>query len=297
MSRHLQMLSNYRLRLLDRVSNLDPNLANQIRDLKLDWYSIKNDAEPLEPENEALEEDRCPQILIYDEIGGSFGISADAFVSELNEITASHIDVRINSPGGSLFDAIAIYNALVAHPAHITTYVDALAASAASIIALSGDEVVTMVGAQWMIHDALGTEMGNAKDMKAMSTFLDRQSDNIASIYAEKAGGTVADWRAKMLAETWMFANEAVELGLSDRVFKAKKKTMPDEDMPEEEEMPHEEDEEEETENAFDVEALMHKRHALTNRGFKYTGRRRAPNPVVHSDPVLAKYLQKIGSK
>lgn len=295
MSRHVRALSGYKASLIDRICALNPAMGNELRNLKLGWYSITNEAD-----DETVEEPNA-QVYIYDEIGGSFGVSADEFVRELNGITAKKIDVRINSPGGSLFDAIAIYNALVAHPAYVTSYVDSLAASAASIVALAGDEVVTMVGAQWMIHDALGIEYGNAADMKAMATFLDRQSDNIASIYAEKAGGTIEDWRARMLAETWMMAPEAVELGLSDRVYKPEPKTESGEEGPEPEvEMPEEmpEEMEEETEDEEDAKALMRVRHNLTNRGYKYAGRRRAPDPLASTEDIAAQvsqYLAKIG--
>lgn len=310
MSRHTEALAGYRNRLIDRIANLDPGLASNLREMKLGWYTITNEAESdVEPEEEP-----SAQVYIYDEIGGSFGVSAADFVEELNGITSKQIDVHINSPGGSLFDAIAIYNALIQHPANVTTYVDSLAASAASIVALAGDEVVTMVGAQWMIHDAMGMEMGNAADMTAMATFLSRQSDNIASIYASKAGGSIEDWRNKMLAETWMMAPEAVALGLSDRVYEPRPKAeeedeelepeveVPKEEMPEDAEEDEEstEDDEEDDEEDIDVKQLMQRRHTLTNRGFKYAGVRAyqrklaAKNGLSTKDPV-SQYLAKIG--
>lgn len=282
----------YKARLAERIRNLDPSLANELRDIRLPWYTIKNAGdEPPSPDKEETEQPAA-EVFIYDEIGGSLGVSADDFVQELQGITSKQIDVRINSPGGSVFDAIAIYNALVKHPANVTTYVDALAASAASVIAMAGDECVMMVGSQLMIHDALGIEMGNAKNMREMADFLDRQSDNIAGVYANKGGGEIADWRAMMLAETWMFAQEAVDFGLADSVYTraAKQATEetelepenePDavpeeetEDPPEDEEAPEEDDEEE-------LDALMHAKHRLVNRGFKYTGRNKAPTPKV----------------
>jgi ATP-dependent protease ClpP protease subunit/phage head maturation protease len=179
--------------------------------LRLPWYEVRDQgggpggAEPA-------------TVLIYDEIGGSFGVSAKAFVKELDAITAPVIHLRINSPGGSLFDAIAIYNALHHHPSRVVVYVDSLAASAASLIAMGGDEVVMMPGSQLMIHDAAALEDGNAADMAKMATFLDRQSDNVADIYRLRGGGEVSEWRGLMLAETWMFAQEAVDFGLADRV-------------------------------------------------------------------------------
>jgi ATP-dependent protease ClpP protease subunit len=266
--------------LIKRLRASNPNLAKEISNLQLDWYRIKN----------ATSADTA-EIFIYQEIDPYWGMSADDLVKELNDVEAGNIDVRINSPGGSVFDCVAIYNALVKHSANIRVYVDSLAASGASIIAMAGDEVIMMVGSQMMIHDALGIEMGNAADMRAFADFLDKQSDNLASIYAAKAGGDVADWRALMLAETWMFAEEAVEMGLADKIYSQEEKeeetTEPDESEEEEEsteeesdeELPEDEEEEgdEELENLMD---LMTARHTLVNRGFKYAGRRRAPKPI-----------------
>lgn len=286
MNRHVQALTGFKERLYNRLSNVDPRLGAELRNIKLPWYTVVNQSDV----DGEIDEEDTPQILIYDEIGGSLGISADEFVSDLNAITAKNINVRINSPGGSVFDAIAIYNALVAHPANITTYVDALAASAASIVALSGDKVVMMLGSQMMIHDALGQEIGNAADMRIMAKFLDQQSDNIASMYAAKAGGTLEDWRATMIAERWYMANEAVEAGLADEIYKPTPKQEVGSEMPDE--MPHEEEEETEDieaeEEKEDVGALLRYRHNLTNRGFKYAGRRRAPSPVTNTSNILS---------
>lgn len=284
MNRHVQALIGAKERFYTRVTNLDPRLGNELRNIRLPWYTITNQSDV---DGAPEEEEDTPQILIYDEIGGSMGISADEFVSDLNAITAKNINVRINSPGGSVFDAIAIYNALVAHPANVTTYVDALAASAASIIALSGDKVVMMLGSQMMIHDALGQEIGNAADMRIMAKFLDQQSDNIASMYAAKAGGDLADWRATMIAERWYMASEAVEVGLADEIYKPTPKQEVASEMPEEAPEEETEDIEAEEEVKEDVTALLRYRHNLTNRGFKYAGRRRAPSPIVSTTNIL----------
>ena len=284
MSRHTDAIAGYKDRLIHRIGNLSPGVASELRNIKLPWYVINNaDGDPNQgnvPEDEA-------EVLIYDEIGGSLGVNANDFITELGAITAPNIRLRINSPGGSLFDSIAIHNALVQHPSFVTVYVDSLAASGASIVAMSGDRVVMMPGSQMMIHDALGMEMGNAADMRAMSTFLDRQSDNIADIYAGRAGGDPADWRERMLAETWMFAREAVELGLADEVYvKPQGEDDEDEPMPDEPDTPEEDDEDEEdsTEaNAATVreelENLMKRQHSLRNRNFKYPNRERAGSP------------------
>lgn len=169
------------------------------------WYSITNLSA-----SEA-------EILLYDEIG-MFGITAADFISDLRAIKAKSITLRINSPGGEVFDSLAIYNALVRHPASITAYVDGAAASAASFIFMAGDKRVMSPHSQLFIHDAHGLTLGSAADMIAMAEFLNKASDNIAAIYAEKANGTVEEWREKMRAETWFSDREAVEAGLADEI-------------------------------------------------------------------------------
>lgn len=178
----------------------------QLRQGRTDWYRITNAIGP-----------GPATVHIYDEIG-YWGITASDFVAELSQLNAAAIDLHLNSPGGEIFDGIAIMNALRSHPATVTTYVDGLAASIASVIAMAGDRVVMAPNSQMMIHDGSGLCIGNASEMREMATLLDRQSDNIASVYAAKAGGELADWRALMMAETWYTAEEAVEAGLADEV-------------------------------------------------------------------------------
>lgn len=275
----------YKARLHARIKAVDPRLAASMEDLKLPWYHIRNAADT--ESSGGANAGPGTEVFIYDEIGGSFGVSAIEFVEDINKIKDDAFTVRINSPGGSVFDAVAIYNALIQHPASVTTRVDAIAASAASIIAMAGDTVEMMVGSQLMIHDAMGVEMGNARDMREMATFLDRQSDNLASIYANK-GGEKQDWRALMLAETWMFAQEAVDFGLADSVFtraveREKPELLEEEPTEETEETTEEEDQDEGEDQSPDVdaflEALMHQPHRLTARGYKYAGRQKAPAP------------------
>lgn len=292
--RDMRAVTLFKQRAVNRIGQIDPELAASIRNIRLPWYTISDETVTGDEDNPATET-TSTDILIYEEIGGSWGISADDFVNELNQIESDVINVRINSPGGAVFDAIAIYNALVTHPATIRVQVDALAASAASIIAMAGDEIVMMVGSQLMIHDALGVEAGNAAAMQEMSAFLDKQSDNIASIYAArpKAESDPKYWRDLMLAETWLFANEAVDLGLADSVYERQmKEAMPKQDPeqppgppmpPKKDGQPPEEDpaqtEDEDTEDTFN--ALMQRAHRLTNRGYKYLGRERSPQPPI----------------
>lgn len=296
---NMRPINGYKAKLLSRIKNINPALAADLHDIKLPWYHMRNVAN----EDESV----GAEIFIYDEIGGTLGIDASEFVADLQAIKDKKITVRINSPGGDVFDALAIYNALVQHPADITTRVDALAASAASIIAMSGDTLEMMVGSQLMIHDAMTATIGNPAELREMAKFLDAQSDNIASVYAER-GGTGQDWRALMRAETWMFADEAVGFGLADSVYTRKVRQAVEEEeveidpdsMPEEEESSEdEEDEEAATEEEIDalIENLMSAQHRLTNRGWKHAGRKAAPAPTARGGNLsraASAYLERL---
>ena len=157
------------------------------------------------------------KLLLYGEIG--WEVRAAEFVPALDAVTDSHIDLHISSPGGDVFEALAIMNALKEHPATKTVYIDGLAASAASFIAVGiGGEVIMRPGAEMMIHNAQGGAWGDMNDMHAIIERLDSASSTIADIYADKTGTDAATWRAAMDAETWFSADEALAAGLVDRV-------------------------------------------------------------------------------
>ncbi len=157
------------------------------------------------------------EVWIYDEIG-YWGITASDFAQQIASLSVNTIDVRLNSPGGEVFDGVAIHNALANHPATVNIYVDGLAASIASVIAMAGDRVVMGAGSQMMIHDGLTICVGNAADMREAATMLDKTSDTIATFYAARAGGSLTEWRDRMRAETWYTGDEAVAAGLADEV-------------------------------------------------------------------------------
>lgn len=167
------------------------------------WYEIRNATA-----DEA-------EVLIYDEIG-YFGITAQDFVKELDGLKAKTINLRVNSPGGDVFDGVAIYNALKRHPAVVNVVVDGLAASSASFISQAGDTVLMATGSTMMIHEPHGMTMGDASDHSKMAETLDMMGDNIASFYAQRAGGDEPLWRSRMKAESWYRAQEAVDIGLAD---------------------------------------------------------------------------------
>jgi len=168
----------------------------------MDCFSIVNRADVAE-------------VLLYEDIAAS---SSGSFVRQLKAIEAPQITVRINSSGGNVFDAIAMSNALRDHPARVTTVVDGLAASAASFIATAGDEVIMNRNSELMIHNPKAVMAGGSSEMRSIADRLDAVRDNIASMYAAKAGGSVDQWRDLMSAETWFSADEAVQVGLADRV-------------------------------------------------------------------------------
>lgn len=160
-------------------------------------------------------------VRIYAEIGDSWwgeSVGAADFARDLDQLDVETINLHINSPGGDVFDGIAIANVIRQHPARVVAIVDGLAASAASFIAAAADELEMARNSELMIHDAWGLVVGNSSDARALADRLDQMSDNIASIYAEKSGGDRPEWRDLMRAETWFSAEEAVTAGLADRV-------------------------------------------------------------------------------
>lgn len=156
-------------------------------------------------------------LRIYDVIGWPF-IQAEDVAAELENVTADELEVQISSPGGDVFEAVAIFNALRAHPAKVTTRVDSIAASAASVIAQAGDERVMLSGSQMMIHEAWGLAIGPASEMRSYADVLDKQTGIIAGIYAERSGGDRDEFLQLMAEESWFDAEETVEAGLADRV-------------------------------------------------------------------------------
>lgn len=172
-----------------------------------DWFRI---------ENRVDDGVTLTDVFIYDEVGG-FGVSASDFLAEVRKVDGP-LNLHLNSPGGDVFDGMAIYQALKSRQGETTVVVDGLAASIASVIALGADRVVMAPKATMMIHDGWSMAVGNAADMRKLADLLDKTSDNIASVYADKAGGSVDFWRARMREETWYSADEALAAGLIDEV-------------------------------------------------------------------------------
>ncbi|MBI6467295.1 Clp protease ClpP [Proteus mirabilis] len=166
-----------------------------------------------------VKEDQTADIYIYDEIGG-WGISARRFTEDLISLgNLSHINLHIHSPGGEVFDGIAIYNQLKNHSATITVYIDGLAASMASVIAMVGDTVIMPKNAMMMIHKPWGVSWGDANDMREYADLLDKLENVLIPAYVAKTGKTTEEITAMLEQETWLDGDECVEHGFADKVI------------------------------------------------------------------------------
>ncbi|WP_349318871.1 head maturation protease, ClpP-related [Mycolicibacterium canariasense] len=221
----------------------------------IQWFSVKNSA--MKTTNAAGKAKTSAEILIYDIID-PWGVSAGDFANTLNELDVDEIVVGINSPGGLVFDGIAIMNALKRHPANIVTRIDGVAASAASFIAMAGDEIQTSKYAEMMIHEARGYVSGTAADMQEMLDLLVRHNETIAGVYKDRAGGELKDWLKLMKNETWFTADEMIAAGLADTVIEPADESSAA-------------DETESLKNRFDLSC------------FNYAGRQAAPPPQIRN--------------
>jgi ATP-dependent Clp endopeptidase proteolytic subunit ClpP len=176
---------------------------------KPDWYRI-----------EAKDNDDNAEIIIYDVIGWPYNDAFD-LVRALGNIKAKNITVRINSPGGDVFDGVAIFNALKDHDARVTTKIEGLAASMASVVALAGDEVQAHKNTMYMIHDPWVLAAGNQYDLREIADILQKIGGNMLDIYYDKSNIGKRELKAMMKEETWFTAQEAKDRGLIDTVVDA----------------------------------------------------------------------------
>lgn len=182
------------------------------------WYelgAVLALAEPAEQDSAAV---TTADVYVFGPIGGWIGADSDDFVRDVASLDVDQIVLHLNSPGGDAMEGVAIANVLRAHRARVVVRVDGMAASAASVIAMAGDEIVMGIGSTLMIHDSWGYAVGNAAEIAAYGRRLDATSNSIASTYAARTGGTAEAWREVMRAEAWYTAEEAVTAGLADRV-------------------------------------------------------------------------------
>lgn len=158
------------------------------------------------------------EIYIYDEIG-YWGVTAKQFVANLKALgDITHIKLHINSPGGDVFDGIAIFNALKFHGAAITVYIDGLAASMASVIAMVGNPVIMPENTMLMIHKPWGFAGGDADDMRDYADLLDKVESVLIPAYAAKTGKSHDEIAAMLEDETWLTGEECLAQGFADQV-------------------------------------------------------------------------------
>lgn len=172
----------------------------------------------------ALGEDGVAEIKIYDGIGYDWwsdsGVTHSDFVDQLEALgDVPQIRVRINSPGGDVFDGLAIYNVLRSHEATVNVEIEGFAASIASVIAMAGNTVTMHDAAMFMIHDAWSGLVGNSQDMMEMAMILDKIDGQIANTYAARGKNKPEYYREAMDKETWYSAEEAVNAGLADKIY------------------------------------------------------------------------------
>jgi ATP-dependent Clp endopeptidase proteolytic subunit ClpP len=176
---------------------------------KADWYKI-----------EALSEDNT-EVMIYDVIGWPFN-DAGEIIRAMAGINTKSLTVRINSPGGDVFDGIAIFNALQSHKSKVITRIESLAASISSVIALAGKEVQAYQNAMLMIHDPWVLAAGNQYDLREIADILEKISGNMVDIYSQNSSVGKKEIRDMLKTETWFTAKEAKERGFIDTIIDGK---------------------------------------------------------------------------
>tara|TARA_R100001015_G_C4616532_1_gene172705 strand:- start:545 stop:1621 length:1077 start_codon:yes stop_codon:yes gene_type:complete len=172
------------------------------------WFDIQNSAKS---EN--------ADVYIYSEVGG-YDVNAKSFIDELKEIKDKNIVVHINSLGGSVFDGLAIYNALKNHAKKVTTKVEGIAASIASVIAMAGDTIEMAENSLFMIHNPFAMSGGDANELRKTANILDKIRNEIAGIYASKSKHNSDHYIQLMDVESWFNSNETLELGLINGITK-----------------------------------------------------------------------------
>ena len=169
------------------------------------WYNIQNKA------------GETADIYIFDEIG-TYGVTAQDFISEIKGLKDMPINLRINSLGGDVFDGMAMYNVIKRREAKTTVYIEGIAASIATIIALGADEVIMAENSLFMIHNAWGGTSGEAKDMRKTAETLDKITSELTDIYVKKTGLSYDTLAEMMDEESWLNAQEAFDLGFIDTI-------------------------------------------------------------------------------
>lgn len=164
-------------------------------------------------------------VYIYGDIGGWFGgVVAEDVAKEIAALDVETLNVRMNSPGGLVFDGVAIYNALAAHKANVVVTIEGIAASIASVIAMAGDTIRIGEGSSMMVHKPWSFAMGDAEVLRKEAEVLDILEGGIVDIYAARTGKSAKDIADMLAAETWLRGQAAVDEGFADEMVPAKTK-------------------------------------------------------------------------
>lgn len=172
-------------------------------------------------------EGETPTIYLYDVIDSDpyWGFTDSQMVELLAQIDSEEFNLRINSPGGDVFVARAMFSQIAQHKAKVNVFIDGLAASAATYVALAGNHITMTEGAFWMIHNAWTLAVGDKNDFKQVASDLDKVDQSIANDYQRATGAEISQITDWMDAETWFDANDAKEVGFVDSVFVPEGKT------------------------------------------------------------------------
>ena len=173
--------------------------------MQKEWYKITNNASEIS------------DVYLFNDIG-TFGITAQSFIDEIKEYENQELNIHINSLGGEVFEGMAIYSIIQRRKAKTTVYIEGIAASIASVIALAADEVIMSDNSLLMIHNAWGGTQGDAKDMRKQADVLDKITNEIAEVYVKKTRLPYNEIIEMMSEETWLTAEEAVALGFVDSI-------------------------------------------------------------------------------
>ncbi len=165
------------------------------------------------------EDDQTAHVYLYDTIGGYWGIEAEAFIKELNNIKTPNITLHINCPGGDVFDGRAMATAIKQHASQITAQVDGLCASAATFLSTACHSVSMAEGAFYMIHEGWTLAVGNKRDLQKTATLLEKVDASILNDYEKKTGQDRQQLQAWVEGETWFSAEEAKENGFADSII------------------------------------------------------------------------------
>ena len=173
--------------------------------MQKEWYKIKNNAS------------EASDVYLFNDIG-TFGITAQSFIDEIKEYDNKELNIHINSLGGEVFEGMAIYSIIQRRKAKTTVYIEGIAASIASVIALAADEVIMSENSLLMIHNAWGGTQGDARDMRKQADVLDKITNEIAEVYVKKTNIPYDEVIEMMNEETWLTAEEAVALGFVNSI-------------------------------------------------------------------------------